>query len=435
MKKFLSVWSQSLGCPKNRVDSERLLGSLGVPVKACANPEKADLIFINTCAFIEPAVRESIRAILDAIKVLKKSRKPPLLAAAGCMPGRYSVEELAVELPEVNLWLDPASLAEWPQKIRFALALRGEAGPKRLFSAAPSYAWLKIGDGCAHNCAFCVIPAIRGAPVSEPRAKILAEAREALALGVKELVLVAQDTTAWREDSAGLEDLIESLSVLPGLRWLRVLYVYPASLSNRLLELMSAGGPLLPYLDLPLQHSEADVLSRMGRPFKINPCELVTRAREILPQAALRASLIVGFPGETEQDFQRLTEFVRETRFANLGVFTFHAEDGTRAAAMPNQIPDAVKECRRAELMRIQAQISSEFLAGFVGENLDVLVDSREDEQWPGLRAGRVWFQAPEIDGVTYVSGAGAEPGAMLNCMIENSDVYDLSALSNELPN
>lgn len=433
MKKTLAVWSQSLGCPKNRVDTERLLGSLGLPVRAAATPGRANLVFINTCAFIEPATRESVRAILDAIAKKTKLKKPPLLAVAGCLPGRYGAAELARELPEVDLWLHPANIDHWAEKIRSALALREEATPGRLVSS-PSYAWLKIGDGCAHNCSFCVIPAIRGAPVCEPRAKILAEARAALAAGVKELVLVAQDITIWKDTAGDLVSLLEDLAALAGLRWLRCLYLYPATISENLLKLMAAGGPLLPYLDIPLQHCEASVLARMGRPFKRHPREIVAKIRRFLPEAALRASLIVGFPGETDADFQNLLNFVRETRFANLGVFTYHAEEGSRAAHMPDQIPENVKKARRDEIMRLQAEISSQFLAGFVGENLDVLVDKNEDEQWPGLRSGRVWFQAPEIDGVTYVSGAGVRPGEMVNCLIENSHEYDLSALANDAP-
>lgn len=457
----LAVWSLSLGCPKNRVDSERLLGSLGVPVRPVRHLGRSRLVFINTCGFIEPAVRESIRAILDAARHIARLRGAarPLLAVAGCMVGRYGAPELARELPEVDLWLPTDAMRDWPVLIRRALgldpgaseavaapdavagAVAGE-GPAcatagRLLSTGPSYAWLKIGEGCRHRCAFCTIPSIRGPLRSEPLAALTAEASRLLAQGVRELALVAQDVSAWGCDagpgSARLPDLVEALARLDGLTWLRLLYLYPTGVTSELLERMRAlgdgRGPVLPYFDIPLQHADRDMLARMGRPFAGDPRRVLDRVRAVFPGAAIRTTMIVGYPGESEAAFERLCRFVEEARFSHLGVFAYQAEDGTRAAALPGQIPVAVREARRATLMELQARISADWLKTFVHSRLPVLVDAPSDE-WPGLHRGRAWFQAPEVDGVTWVSGPGVRPGALVDCDVVDSAVYDLNALA-----
>lgn len=431
----LPVWCVSLGCPKNRVDTERTLGSLGFPAKLVATPGRSKLAFINTCAFIEPAVRESIREIIDLVKKCSKLKSPPLIAIAGCLPGRYGVDELSREFPEVGLWLDPASQDIWPRLI--AQRLRGEAscGTGRLTLPGASYAWLKICDGCDHKCSFCAIPSIRGKFQSEGREKILSEARELLSRGAKELILVGQDIAGWGKDleseSGDLVSLLGDLAGLDGLRWLRTLYLYPGAVTKSFVKSISEiGAPLLPYFDIPLQHSQANILKRMGRPFTVDGRRIVGRIREIIPEAALRSTLIVGFPGETDEDFEGLLNFVKESRFHNLGVFAYRAEDGTPAAAMPNQIPEEIKEERKKAILEAQAAISAEYLAARVGETMDVLVDESDAAEWPGLYKGRVWFQAPEIDGSTYISGAEAKTGAMLRAEIVDSMVYDLNALA-----
>lgn len=433
----LPVWAQSLGCPKNRVDTERLLGSLGVETRLTPHMGRAALVFINTCAFIEPAARESIRAIIDAVEKLDKLKKKPLLAVAGCLPGRYGFAELKKEFPRVDLWLAPNNQAEWPTLLAAKLRLN-HPGQGRLLSTGPAYAWLKIADGCDHHCSFCAIPSIKGPAVSEPRAKILAEAAELTAKGVKELDIVAQDVLAWGRDRHSLNqstetlaDLLAELAALPDLAWLRLFYLYPAAITPEFLETMARiGPPLLPYLDLPFQHSEKNLLRSMGRPFGVEPEKTVALIRSILPQAALRATFIVGYPGETERDFDRLCEFVERTRFHNLGVFTFHAEEGTKAASLPLRAPAEIALERRERLMALQAGISRDILAAYVGSRMDVLVDASRCDEWPGLYAGRVWFQGPEVDGVTYVSGPGVETGALLAAEIVDSQVYDLSAIS-----
>ncbi len=430
---MISIYSISLGCPKNRVDTEHALGGIG-PVRTVDAPEQADLVFVNTCAFIAPAVEESVRTLVSLAHDLAALPRRPLLAVAGCLVGRYTAAALAEDLPEVDLWLDVDDTASWAGRILSALAPRGippQAPPGRLLSTGPSYAWLKISDGCRHACAFCTIPSIRGPLRSTPAGFLAEEARLLLQSGVKELVLVAQDVTAWgRDKSNNLTYLLEKILPLPGLARLRLMYLYPAGLTDSLLGfLRAAGPPFVPYFDIPLQHAAGPVLARMGRPFARNPRAAIERIRKHFPEAALRTGVIVGFPGETEKDFEELCDFVRETRFHHLGVFAYEAEEGTPAATMPTQVPDRLKQWRRDVLMEIQAEISAEILAGYVGGRETVLVEAAHPE-WPGLFTGRTWFQAPEVDGTTYISGPGVEAGALVEADVVESSDYDLTALT-----
>jgi tRNA-2-methylthio-N6-dimethylallyladenosine synthase/ribosomal protein S12 methylthiotransferase len=303
----------------------------------------------------------------------------------------------------------------------------------RILSTGPSYAYLKISDGCDHNCAFCTIPSIRGTLASASADSIVRDARHMLDQGVKELIFVAQDVTGYGKDLGlkhGLRELLDRILPLDGLARLRLMYLYPAGLTKDFLHyLRDAGEPFVPYFDVPLQHAHPDVLSRMGRPFARNPREVVDRIRDVFPEAALRTSFIVGYPGETEEHWEHLRDFMMETRFHHMGVFAYKAEEGTPAAEMPDQVEDAVKEWRRDALMEIQAEISEEILATYEGEHMSVLVDA-EHEEWPGLHVGRTWFQAPEVDGVTYISGPGVEPGALVDADIVETREYDLVALS-----
>jgi len=465
----IKTYSVSLGCPKARVDSERLLGALG-RVRPVDRPEDAQLVFINTCSFIQPAVEESIQAVLAAAEAANSANSAssagsagsagpsgsgqahsrPLLAVAGCLVSRFP-GQLAPELPEVDLWLPLEAMDRWPLIIGEALQRRGladlasqagqaglEPKPAPARQGGPvSYAYLKTSEGCSHACSFCTIPSIRGRLRSEPVETLEAEARMLLARGVSELVLVAQDLTAYGQDlprdsrtGNGLVRLLDRLLPLPGLARLRLMYLYPAGLTPELLGyLRAAGAPLLPYFDIPMQHAHPEILAAMGRPFARDPWRVLDRVREFFPEAAVRTSLIAGFPGETQAHFETLLDFVRKARLHHVGVFPYWPEEGTAAASLPGQVEDAIKQERVRLLMEAQEQVSLEIMESLVGQELDVLVDEASPE-WPGLHVGRAWFQAPEVDGVTYVSGAGVAPGRMVRAVVEEAGPYDLSTLA-----
>lgn len=450
---MIKIHSISLGCPKNRVDSEKYLGNL--KAELCDSPAQADLVFINTCGFIKPAIEESVRTILEEVRnIAELEGKKPRLVVAGCLVGRYGEPSLKPDIPEVDLWLDNHDTSNWPEKTLAMLLNEGSSTSKsslsnqliknlkslpepegRILTTPPSYAWLKVSDGCEHKCAFCTIPSIRGPLRSRSIENIEAEAKSIIAQGVKELVLVAQDLLAWGKDLPpeqarhGLKSLLERLLPLSGLARLRLMYLYPAGLSKDLLAfLRTAGAPLVPYFDIPLQHAHPEILRNMGRPFAQNPELVLDRVREYFPEAALRTSLIVGYPGETQAHFESLMEFVEKQRFHHLGVFAFQPEEGTPAAKMTGKVLKKVKEARRNQIMLLQKDISRELLEEHLGQRLDVLVDAPHPE-WPGLHIGRTWFQAPEVDGVTFVSGPGVEPGAMVQAEVVETKDYDLSAL------
>jgi ribosomal protein S12 methylthiotransferase RimO len=360
------------------------------------------------------------------------------LAVTGCLVSRYGRADLEADLPEVDLWLSTRELAQWPGLVGAALGKKklAELGPRRL-STGPGYAYLKVSEGCSHRCAFCTIPSIRGKHVSRPLDELEREARLLVTQGgVPELVIVGQDVTSYGRDLGlkdGLKLLLDRLLPIKGLKWLRLMYLYPAGLTDGLLKHMAGlagpGSPLLPYFDIPLQHAHPDILSAMGRPFAKDPSLVIDRVRRHFPEAALRTSLIVGYPGETEAHFKALKAFVQRTRFAHLGVFPYHQEEGTPAARLPDQVPQGVKTRRKNALMKLQEAISREHLSGLVGQRLEVLVEEPSPE-WPGLHVGRVWFQAPEVDGVTYVSGPKVRPGRMVMADIEQAQSYDLVALA-----
>lgn len=430
---MLSIYSISLGCPKNRVDTEWLLGSVDSSVMFVEDPAAADCVLINTCGFIQPAVEESVQTILQAVADVEESAKRPLLVVAGCLVGRYGEATLAPDLPEVDLWLTNRDLEAWPQKLAKALGVSARSQTLRLLSTGPSYAYLKISDGCNHRCSFCTIPDIRGELRSTPVKSLVRDAKHVLEQGAKELVVVAQDVTAFGRDTDmkhGLRSLLDELLPLDGVERLRLMYLYPAGLSSDFLQyLRDAGAPFVPYFDVPLQHAHADVLSRMGRPFARNPQEVIDRIRSVFPEAALRTSMIVGFPGETEEHWESLRDFILRNRFHHMGVFAFKSEEGTPAHTMEQQVDDVTKEWRRDALMEIQGEISEEILEQYEGQQLDVLVDAAHEE-WPGLHVGRTWFQAPEADGVTYISGPGVAPGAMVTAEVVETREYDLVALA-----
>ena len=426
------VHTISLGCPKNRVDTEHLLGALPFRTTAAETPEDADLVLINTCAFINPAVEESVRAILDAAEALRGLAPKPVLAVVGCLPARFG-EELRAGLPEVDVWGLPSELDLIPGRLSQALGAQDGPATGRLSSTPPSYAYLKIAEGCDHACRYCTIPSIRGKLTSRPIEPLVAEARSLLDQGVSELVLVAQDVTAYGRDLGlgdGLKRLLEGLLPLSGLKWLRLLYLYPSGVTDSLLSFLAqAGRPFVPYFDIPFQHVHPGMLAAMARPKAADALTIVERVRTHFPEAALRSTFIVGLPGEKKEHFEALLDFVRRARLHHLGVFPYCAEAGTPAAAMAGQVRRDVKARRESAIMAAQQEISAAILDDYVGTEQEVLVDAPHPE-WPGLHVGRTWFQAPEIDGVTYVSGPGVAPGALVTATIEEAKDYDLVALA-----
>ena len=429
----IPIYTVSLGCPKNRVDTERMLGSLGTRWCEVDRTDQARVVLVNTCGFIAPAVEESVSVILELAEEISELSPRPLLVVTGCLVSRYG-DELIRELEsEVDLFVTIEEQARWPERLGAALAETLPASPDRALSTPPGYAYLKISEGCDNACRFCTIPSIRGRQKSWTPEFLRSEAETMIASGVRELVVVGQDVTAYGRDlgmKEGLRTLVETVAPLSGLDWLRLMYLYPAGLSRETLSfLASVGDPLLPYFDIPLQHAHPDILKTMGRPFANDPRRVVDRVRHFFPDAHLRTTFIVGYPGETEEHFQTLLDFVREARFTNLGVFPYYAEDGTPAAAMDGQVPDEVKQERRDQVMELQAGISEELLSDYWGEEVDVLVDTPHEE-WSTLFVGRTRFQAPEVDGVTYVSGENIRPGDLVRARVEETKTYDLVTLT-----
>ena len=438
-----SVYILSLGCPKNLVDSEvmsALLSRAGWSVTH--RPDRAAAIVVNTCAFILPAKEESVEEILRMAAWKKKGRCRRLVVA-GCLPQRYGAE-LARELPEVDLFLGTGDfpgiaahlerLGEGPRRtpavqVGKPLYLMDASVARRVSTAF--YSYLKIAEGCSNRCAYCVIPSIRGPFRSRPMDDIVAEAERLAAEGTREIVLIAQDTTAWGRDLRGrptLNGLLKRLCAIGGPRWIRILYAYPRNITAELLATMAAEEKLCRYLDVPVQHIDDGILKAMNR--KGTSAFLrkkIDEIRRAVPGIALRTSLIVGYPGETEDAFERLLRFVEEARFESLGVFAYSPEEGTAAERLPGQVPEAEKRRRQGLVMEAQAAIADEIGLARIGALEDVLIEGRtEREDFPWR--GRTRFQAPEIDGMTYVRGAELAPGEIVRCRITAAELYDLYA-------
>ena len=429
----IRVFTISLGCPKNRVDTEIMLGTFGENMTPAESAQESDLVLINTCGFIQPAVEESVDVILSTAAIIEDLLPTPVLAVAGCLVSRYG--KLKAELPEVDLWVSTHELGKWPELAGKALSKDFQTKRRRSLSTGPSFAYLKISEGCSHSCGFCTIPSIRGPHVSCDLNGLVEEAKSVLGQVVPELVLVGQDATAYGSDlndpDTNLKTLIEQLLPLKGLEWLRLMYLYPAGMPESMLSFLAqAGKPLLPYFDIPIQHAHPKVLSSMGRPFARDPRKIIDRVRKHIPHAALRTSIIVGYPGETEEHFNELLNFVEQTKFSHLGVFSYQPEEGTPAGKM-EQLPVELREERRRILMEMQSSISHKILEEKTGETIQVLVDG-PNEEWEGLFNGRAWFQAPEVDGITYVSapeGVVIKPGMLVEAEIDSVTDYDLVAL------
>ena len=422
----------TLGCPKNTVDSEQLerllLAGRHTPT---VRPSDADLLIVNTCGFIDASKEESVNTILRLAALKKPGQK---LVAAGCMTQLYG-DEVASEIPEVdhifgvNQWESVAALAAGERKAPWDIPVTSSP------MVARTSAYLKISDGCNAPCTFCIIPQIKGRFTSASAGQIVGEARRLVAEGARELVLVAQDSTAWGEDIGlrdGLADLLHVLAdSLPERPWLRIMYAYPGRVSPRLIDAMATIPNVVHYLDMPLQHASVKMLKRMRRPANM---EMVRRTladlRSAMPDIALRTSLIVGFPGETESEFSELKDFVGEVRFDHAGVFTYSPQDGTPSATMDAQVPEKIKRRRRAELMEIQQTISNERNRSLIGSELTVLIEASSRERSGSGRVvsvGRSYRDAPEVDGVVIVRGEFA-PGTLLPVRVTGAMPYDLVA-------
>ncbi len=431
----------SLGCDKATVDSERLVGDLvGHGATVVSDLASADVVLINTCGFIDAAKRESIEAMLEASE-LKASGSVKAVVAVGCLVQRYA-EELKREIPEVDLFLGFSDL----HKLAPALAERGlladpiatHPGVRRYLGDGAHVRYLKISEGCDHTCAFCAIPLMRGKHRSEPFERLVREAQQLEEQGAREIILVAQDLGHYGRDlgrdGPKLPDLLEALLRETSVPWFRLLYVYSAGLSERLVELVAREPRIVPYIDIPIQHGSGRMLERMRRPERPDTIrQKVAWLRERIPDIAIRSTAIVGFPGETEEDFRTLCDFADEMAFERLGVFSYSPQEGTRAAEYPDDVPDDIKASRLEEMLELQRAISSERLSRFVGRETLVLVDELADNtQETGVRhthVGRVPWQADDVDGVTYVTNGGwARPGEFVRVRVEESVDLDFHA-------
>lgn len=432
----------SLGCPKNRVDSEVMIGKLsgGQEWEFTDSPGDADVIIVNTCSFIQPATEESIDTVLEmaGYKDTARCRK---LVVTGCMVQRYGAS-LEGELPEVDHFLGTgeyhridevlrARNGEAPRSyIDTPMYIHDEMSP-RLSPWKPHSSYLKISEGCNHRCAFCIIPQLRGKLRSRSIPSLVSEATKLAGIGVKELSLVSQDSTAYGRDlrdGTDLGGLLRGLAKVDGIEWIRLHYAYPIGLPESLLTAIADEPKICKYLDMPLQHASGPMLKAMRRGVTRSGQErILDRVRQYVPDIAVRTTFIVGFPGETDADFEVLCDFVRDQKFERVGVFTYCQEDGTPAARLPNQVPDDVKAARQQTLMGIQAEISRQRLQRWVGQTVPVLVDGvSEEHDW--VLSGRMRTQAPEVDGQVFFDDPpeDIQPGQIRQVRITKTADHDL---------
>ncbi len=450
----------SLGCPKNMVDSEVMLGIIEkYDIEITNDPEAAEVIIVNTCGFIESAQQESIETILSmaAYKTVGCCRH---LIVTGFLSERYA-QDLFLYMPEIDALVgtnvfkgidrvmqgervlhlkdsDLLPLPETGQTLEVSSSGSGlpqekeiQADPRKL-TTPPYLAYLKIAEGCDNFCSFCAIPLIRGRYTSKPYEQVMAEAKDLADRGVKELVVIAQDTTRYGQDLYGklrLAELLQDLNDIPGLKWIRVLYSYPNTFTDELIDAYATLPKVCHYVDLPLQHASDRLLRAMRRRDKLKETKaLLKKLRERIPDIVIRTTFIVGFPGETEEDFAILKEFVEEQKFENAGVFRYSQEENTAAAAMAGQVPEEVKQDRYDELMAIQAGISEESHRAMEDRELEVVVEGYEVEE-ENLAAARSYREAPDIDGNIFVENApGLKPGDFIRVRIEQGFAYEVVA-------
>jgi ribosomal protein S12 methylthiotransferase len=427
-----------LGCPKNRVDTEVLWASLAsIGLRAVDDPSEADVIVVNTCAFIRSAVAESLQTIL-ALAEHRRGGRCSQLVVAGCMTSRYR-QRLLEELPEVDLFIGPAEVGQLPkllahppmQRLRAkpAASFLPQAKTGRVNSLSTGAAYLKVAEGCSQRCSFCVIPKIRGPQRSRQLKDLVRDAENLVKLGASEIILIAQDLSAWGRDLRSqpcLADLVEAIASVPSLHWLRLMYLYPGRGLYRLLKVMADYQVVLPYLDIPFQHIDAGVLRRMrrgGNPKTLR--QLILKIREELPGSAIRTTLMTGFPGESEAAFQNLVRFVEESRFERLGVFAFSPEEGSPAGKFAGQVPAALAKRRQKQLLARQQKIARAYHHSLIGKTIEVLVEGRLGNN---RFVGRAWNQAPEVDGKTILHGH-ATVGKIVQMRVTYARPYDLEGM------
>ncbi len=439
-RKPKTLYPVSLGCPKNLVDTEIMLSHLAHQGwQVVATPEEAQVLLVNTCAFIAPATQEAVDTILELARH-KETDPDKRLVVAGCLVARYG-EELLPPLPEVDLFIGVNDFPWLPELLQESAGgkkpcLVNQAPrfdypePLPRFPATPRHlAYLKIAEGCSHRCTFCTIPAIRGPYRSRPLATLLAEAQHMAATGVKELNLIAQDTTAYGRDWGGqpeLGELLRELAAIPGFTWLRLLYTHPAHFTPELIASLASLPKVAPYLDIPIQHGHDEMLKRMGRRYTKNHLlDLFKRLREAIPGLALRTTVMVGFPRETEEHFQTLVEVVEEVRFEHLGVFLYHPEEGTPAARYADPVPRRTARARARHLKALQARRARQRIKALVGTVQPVLVEGVSPES-EYLLTGRLITQAPDIDGQVYITAGVGMVGEIQPVRLTRALPYDL---------
>jgi ribosomal protein S12 methylthiotransferase len=427
----------SLGCSRNRVDSEVMIGTLlRDGWKSVDDPETADAVVVNTCGFIASAKEESIDTILSMAEI-KKSKPDMKLIVAGCLTQRYKTQ-LAKGLPEVDLFIGTdefsriGELIHSEEKVGAIHAKRtnylyNEDMP-RVNTLAAFSAYVKVAEGCQHNCAFCIIPAIRGRLRSRPVHSVVKEVMNLVESGVQEINLIAQDLAAYGRETGetNLLELLRALVKIDGLRWIRLLYVYPENISDEFLDFFATEEKIVKYLDIPVQHGSNAVLKRMNRDVtREQIIDTVSKLRARVPSVAIRTSVMVGYPGETEEEFNDLKSLVAELRFEHLGCFSYSQEEGTVAGRMSDQIDEELKQFRLAQIMEAQKEISREKLRRFVGARIPVLVGGPSEESelvWQG----RMSVQAPEVDGLVYLNDGPVKAGQIQMVEITDSYEYDL---------
>ncbi len=446
----MKVGFVSLGCSKNLVDTEIAIGILKEHgMEIINNPEEADIIIVNTCGFIDPAKEEAINTILEMAEYKKKKCK--YLIAMGCLVQRYT-DDLKKALPEVDLWIRLDNYEEFYTSIKNlidgkmiqdnkkygeiksypkeALPLPSQAEfLNRELTTGENFAYLKIGEGCSNRCTYCAIPFIRGPFVSRTEEDVIDEAKLLAKKGIKELIVIAQDTTKYGLDlynEPRLAHLLKELCRIDGIEWIRFLYSYPEGITDELIDVVKNENKICKYFDIPIQHISNSVLKRMNRKTnKKNIEEVIKKIRENVPNVIIRTTIMVGFPGETVQDFDELYEFIKNTKFENLGAFTYSKEEGTPAGRLNDQIHPMTKKARYRKIMEVQQKVSEENLKKLIGKEEKVLIEGITfDEKY---YVGRTEFQVPDIDGITYIKNVKElEIGEFVNCKITDSKEYDL---------